>query len=146
MLISQRINRFYGEFGFLSNFHPSPMKFDNRKYPTAEHAYQCAKTSDAGEQNAMAAEKSPGRVKRLGAKCTLKKNWDHMRVQVMTDVVRAKFQQNADLAEQLIGTGDAYLEEGNDWGDTFWGTVDGVGKNVLGNILMQVRTELKQCS
>ena len=63
----------------------------------------------------------------------------------MEDIVRAKFTQNQELKQQLIGTGDAYLEEGNTWHDTCWG-VDlktGEGQNHLGKILMKVRQELK---
>lgn len=39
---------------------------------------------------------------------------------------------------------DEHLEEGNTWGDTIWGTVDGVGENRLGKILMRVRDELNE--
>lgn len=34
------------------------------------------------------------------------------------------------------------LEEGNTWGDRTWGTVDGVGQNLLGHVLMTVRSVL----
>jgi len=30
---------------------------------------------------------------------------------------------------KLLETGDAHLEEGNDWGDRYCGTVHGVGQN-----------------
>lgn len=43
----------------------------------------------------------------------------------------------------MLATGDAYLEEGNTWGDRIWGTVNGSGANRLGVILMQIRAELK---
>ena len=32
----------------------------------------------------------------------------------------------------------------NIWGDHLWGSVNGIGKNWLGRILMQVRAELKE--
>lgn len=54
-------------------------------------------------------------------------------------IVLAKFEQNENLKEKLINTGDAYLEEGNDWGDKIWGTVNGNGSNLLGQILMRIR-------
>lgn len=38
-------------------------------------------------------------------------------------------------------TGNRELIEENTWGDTFWGTVNGVGKNKLGLILMDVRRD-----
>jgi len=56
--------------------------------------------------------------------------------------VRAKFEQNPDLAAKLIATGDEELVEGNTWGDTYWGVCRGVGQNKLGKILMNVRQEL----
>ena len=61
----------------------------------------------------------------------------------MTDIVKAKFEQNEDLQKKLLATEDAYLEEGNTWGDRIWGTVNGVGANNLGEILMNVRKELQ---
>lgn len=57
--------------------------------------------------------------------------------------MREKFTQNTELADKLLATGDAYLEEGNTWGDRIWGTVNGSGANRLGVILMQIRAELK---
>ena len=61
----------------------------------------------------------------------------------MKDIVRAKFSQNEELAKKLLATNDEYLIEGNTWGDRFWGTVNGEGRNQLGIILMQVRDELR---
>ncbi len=39
-----KINSFTGEHGFLSNFHPSLMEWEGISYPTAEHAFQAAKS------------------------------------------------------------------------------------------------------
>ena len=66
----------------------------------------------------------------------------------MRSIVQAKFAQNHDLADKLLSTGDAVLEEGNNWGDRIWGVVweDGrkVGENRLGRILMDTRSRLRQ--
>ena len=62
----------------------------------------------------------------------------------MFDIVRQKFLQHQDLAEKLLATGDGYLEEGTNWGDRYFGVVNGVGENVLGCSLMIVREELKK--
>ena len=43
--------------------------------------------------------------------------------------------------EKLLDTGNAELQEGNNWGDRYWG-VDlktGYGENRLGRIIMKVR-------
>jgi hypothetical protein len=61
----------------------------------------------------------------------------------MKELVRAKFTQHWDLKQKLLETGDEELIEGNTWGDTFWGVFNGTGKNILGQILMEVRNELK---
>lgn len=46
---------------------------------------------------------------------------------------------------EVIGiTIDEHLEEGNTWGDTTWGTVNGIGENRLGRILMKVRKKLQE--
>ncbi len=65
-----------------------------------------------------------------------------IKMSVMAGIVKAKFEQNEELAKKLLATGDAYLEEGNDWGDRIWGTVNGQGANCLGMILMNTREEL----
>ena len=61
----------------------------------------------------------------------------------MYELCKAKFTQNEDLKEKLLATGNDILEEGNTWGDRVWGTVNGVGENRLGKILMRVREELR---
>ena len=61
----------------------------------------------------------------------------------METLVREKFSHNKDLKEMLLETGDAIIEEGNDWNDTFWGVCNGKGENHLGKILMKIREELR---
>jgi hypothetical protein len=47
------------------------------------------------------------------------------------------------MAQRLIQTGDAYLIEGNTWGDQYWGVCDGQGLNSLGLLLMETRLVLQ---
>src|SRR5687768_4035563 len=69
------------------------------------------------------------------------------RVAVMTRCVRAKFTQQPALAQALIDTGNALIEElpGAGGGDRFWEGCKG-GQNQLGKIIMQVRRELREAS
>ena len=60
----------------------------------------------------------------------------------MLEMLRQKFYYDRELYESLLATGDAPLIEGNDWGDTFWGQVNGQGSNMLGVMLMLVREEV----
>ena len=55
--------------------------------------------------------------------------------------MRRKFQIPS-LRDKLIATGDAYIEETNNWGDEFWGVCHGFGENMLGKILMEIRKEI----
>ena len=73
----------------------------------------------------------------------IRADWENVKLRVMYDIVKAKFLQNEKLQAKLLATRDRMLIEGNDWGDTFWGMVDGEGENNLGKILMRVREEIK---
>ena len=56
----------------------------------------------------------------------------------MKDILMAKF-EDVELQRLLYETGDQQLIEGNNWGDRYWGQVNGEGKNRLGELLMEVR-------
>lgn len=136
------ISRFEGEFDFLSNFYPSPVTYLGVTYPTAEHAYQAQKTYDQKEHDRILMAPTPGRAKRIGKTVKCHPSWNTLRVDVMKGVIWSKFSQNPGLGQRLLATGNVTLIEGNVWGDRFWGQVDGFGENMLGKILMEVRTGL----
>ena len=135
------INEFKSEHRFLSNFWPAVVTLDDMEFPTVEHAYVAAKTLDLEKRAEIQKVSTAGQVKRLGRSIELRPDWDDVKLEVMEDLVRQKF-QHPELAELLIATGDQELVEGNTWGDTFWGVCFDVGENHLGLILMKVRDEL----
>lgn len=144
-----KIDSFRGEHAYLSNFYPSPFRWDgtldaisDTLVPTVEHAYQAAKTLDVKWQERILAAETPTQAKKLGRQVPMRKDWDTIKLDVMRKLVRMKFLWHPDLAEKLLATREAELIEGNDWGDRFWGKVAGAGENWLGRILMGVRTEL----
>lgn len=63
----------------------------------------------------------------------------------MLAVVRAKFAQDPVAQQLLLSTGDAVLiEDTYKYGDAIWGAgKDGMGQNLLGQILMHVRKEIR---
>lgn len=136
------ISEFRGEYYFLSNFFNAPVKYDGISYLNNEAAFQAQKTKTREERYAFSLL-DPSAAKRRGRHVDLRDGWDNIRITIMKDIVKAKFSQNEELAEKLLATDDEYLMEGNTWGDRFWGTVNGEGRNQLGIILMQVRNELK---
>lgn len=147
--MAQKISKFRGKYFFLSNFYPCEVEYEGVIYPTVEHAFQAAKTPDLREREMIRALPTPGDAKRRGKHVKLRRDWEGVKVGIMTELVRDKFSRPSSdsarpcLGSMLIGTGNAHLEEGNTWGDRFWGTCDGRGKNILGKILMQVRDELE---
>lgn len=137
----KKINSFSGNFSFLSNFYPSPVTYEGIEYPTVEHAFQAAKSLHPDIRKSIKELKKPGQAKKYGQKITLRPDWEQVKVQVMEDIVRLKF-QDPELKGLLASTKDIELIEGNTWGDTFWGRCRGVGSNHLGYILMKVRDSL----
>lgn len=139
------IDSFRGEYRFLSNFYPSVVPLDGHDYPTVEHAYQAAKFAphDA-RRSTIRVLATPGQTKRMCRRLGKPPdNWEETKVGVMLGLLYKKFSE-PHLASLLVGTGDALLVEGNTWGDTFWGAVDGKGKNMLGVLLHIVRYHLKK--
>jgi ribA/ribD-fused uncharacterized protein len=62
---------------------------------------------------------------------------------VMRRALRAKFEQNPELREQLLATGEAHLIE-HTATDSYWGDGgDGSGLNRLGELLMELRAQLR---
>ena len=137
------IDRFAGDYRFLSNFYPATVVFEGLTYPDVEHAYQSAKTLDMSERRRIAALPTPAEAKHAGEALKYRPDWLQIKYQVMLTCVRDKFTRNPALRTKLLATGDAYLEEGNTWNDQIWGVYQGHGTNWLGKILMQVRDELR---
>ena len=134
----------YGEF---SNFAAFPIRLNGRSWPTVEHYFQAQKFARTDEQHADAIRRanSPMMAARMGRdrKKKLRRDWESVKVSVMREAVLAKFEQHADLRELLLSTGDAKLVEHTER-DDYWGDGgDGSGRNMLGQILMEVRRRLR---
>lgn len=136
------IDSFSGAYHFLSNFSAAEVWLDGMSFPTVEHAYQAAKTFDIRARVKIQHADTPNEAKKLGRKVTLREDWEEVKDEVMYKLLRQKFSQHPTLSQQLVATGDQQLMEGNWWGDRYWGVCRGQGKNMLGVLLMQVRTEI----
>jgi hypothetical protein len=152
-----RIDHFAYEHDFLSNFHTVTVVFEGVAYASTEHAYQAAKTRFVDKRTVFSLEFNPNltasQAKRIGQAVELRDDWEKVKVPIMRDLLLQKFDHHV-LKQRLLKTGDAYLEEGNWWHDTFWGVchhkMEGktcrepehrpFGGNHLGYLLMDVRT------
>src|SRR6185369_11148645 len=113
------------------NFSPAVVEFEGITYAHVEGAYQSSKTLDMNERRRIAAIQDPAEAKRAGRALKYRDDWEQAKFDVMEICVRYKFTHHPELREKLLATGDAVLEEGNNWGDRIWGVVDGVGENRL---------------
>ena len=87
--------------------------------------------------------KRTAEAKKRGRKLDLRPDWEKVKISLMYEICMCKFMQNPTLRDSLLATGNALLVEGNNWGDYFWGKVNGNGENQLGLILMDVREKLR---
>jgi ribA/ribD-fused uncharacterized protein len=131
-------------------------------FPTIEHAFAAAKLNPNGgvhtraevlaEMKVIADTPKPNDAKRLGrrriwnAKPFMRSDWDGIKNNLIRVLIRRKF-ENPELRAKLLATGDVDLFELNTWGDDIWGVVekngDLLGDNMLGQLLMQVRAEIR---
>ena len=132
------------DFGWMSNFAAFPLTIDGRVWPTSEHYFQAQKFADKAVQERIRGTSSPMQAARIGRdrKLTLRRDWESVKVSVMRQALLAKFTQHVELKELLLATGDAKLVEQTE-NDSYWGDGgDGTGKNMLGILLMELRTSL----
>lgn len=134
-----------GEYGCFSNFSPHPIVLKEKTWPTSEHYFQAQKFSGAPDEEEVRQAKSPMVAARMGRsrQRPLRPDWESVKDQIMHEAVLAKFTQHEDLREILLGTGESHVVEHTE-NDRYWGDGgDGRGKNMLGQILMRIREELR---
>src|SRR6266478_9880524 len=138
-----RLNEPYGEF---SNFSPHPIELKGQVWPTSEHYFQAQKFAGTEHEEAVRQAKSQMIAARMGRsrERPLRPDWESVKDDIMREVLRAKFTQHPDLRSLLLKTGDSELIE-HTRNDSYWADGgDGSGKNRLGQLLMELRTELRK--
>ncbi len=132
------------DFGVLSNFAMYEIEVEGKIWPSSEHYFQAQKFTTKTDRDQICSACSPMDAAILGRdrKKTLRKDWEYVKVDVMRKAVLAKFSQHDRLRDILISTGQARLVE-HTLNDSYWGDGgDGKGRNMLGEILMEVREQL----
>ena len=139
-------------YGVFSNLFRRPILFEGRDFPTAEHAYQAGKARKEDVREWILNAPTPGLVAMAAHGLytwDIVPNWSRIKYDRMRRVLRAKFSQHDDLLEVLLSTGDARLVEVasvNNAVNRTWGEVNGKGLNMLGVLLMDLRSELRKKS
>jgi len=133
------------KFGEFSNFAPFPIEVKGRVWPTSEHYFQAQKFVGNGHEETIRQAKSPMIAARLGRSRAhpLRSDWATVKDDAMRQALRAKFSQHPRLTSLLLSTGDATLVE-HTRNDSYWADGgDGTGKNRLGELLMELRAQLR---
>lgn len=145
--------------GPFSNWHPSPFQMDGLDFNCSEQAmmyYKAATFADMAVMEKVLKTRDPKKQKALGR--TVRgfddPTWCSVREEISDRFLLAKFQQNHDLKQILLNTGDKILVEASPF-DAVWGIKMGVneypqildpknwrGLNLLGESLMRVRHQL----
>src|SRR5690625_215642 len=85
----KRIDEFRGRYYFLSNFSHSPLEYKGLVYQNGEAAFQAMKVIDEKRREQFT-NLPPNRAKAKGRNVKLRGDWEHVKEQVMYEVVRAK--------------------------------------------------------
>lgn len=130
-------------YGCFSNFSRHPVEIDGVLWPTSEHFFQAAKFSQEADIEAVRKASTPFAAAQIGRERqrSFRADWDDVRDAVMLRALQAKFTQHADLQEILLSTEGAGLVE-HTRNDRYWADGgDGTGRNMLGRLLEQVRSQ-----
>jgi ribA/ribD-fused uncharacterized protein len=135
------MKEFKGDYRFLSNFWSCKVLFRDIEFNCVEIPYQAAKATTMEDFAYVADSRTPGESKRRSKQIILVENWDSIKVDIMRTLLISKFSDKM-LRAKLMATKPHILEEGNTWGDIFWGISpprSGIGENMLGHLLMEIR-------
>jgi ribA/ribD-fused uncharacterized protein len=159
------ISEFTGKYFFLSNFYK-----EDETGLTNEHRFQAMKAVHPQVSKEILYAPTAREAKRLGRLTALRPDWDDIKRDMMEMTLRHKFEENPELRQKLINTGDEILIEGNNWGDDYWGAISApayrnpnvspqeyelrskawqgkdhvwYGRNELGKLLMKLREEYR---
>ncbi len=129
------------EFG---TFSLHPFTLENKAWPTVEHYYQAMKFEDPGYQETIRLAETPKKARKLGRRRfkRLRKDWRKVKQLYMTRAVYTKCCTHPNITIRLLATNETRLVE-NSLYDYYWGCGrDRRGKNIYGQVLMNVRKKL----
>ena len=141
-IITKGSNIFLAHEKFRKLFHSEIIMSE---YPTNEHFYQACKAKDLEISKWIKNAPTPTLAMKAGRslqKKEIRDDWEKVKVFIMKEGLRVKF-ANENLAIMLLWTGDAVLVEDSPT-DMFWGGSLPGSKNMLGQLLMEVREEIRK--
>lgn len=143
-------------YGWLGNMSPYPIDYEGKTYRTTEALFQCLRFTDFPEvQEEIRSQTSPMSAKMIAKSyVNLIPNYNMCGEEDQKNMalcLQLKVEQHPQLVKDLLDTGTTHIIEdcssrphgtGVIWGAAFqngqW-----IGKNILGNLWMELREELK---
>lgn len=139
-------------YGVFSNLYKREIEFEGQIYITSEHAYQAGKPRKEEVRKWLMDAPSPSLLAMAAHGLyvwDVHPEWSKTKFDRMRKVLQAKFTQHEDLKQLLLSTGNKRLVEVatvDNAVNRLWGEVNGKGKNKLGELLMEVRQEIRESS
>ena len=136
-------------YGVFSNLYRRSILFEGEVFATNEHAYQAGKARKPAVRRWLMEAPSPALLAMAAHGLyywDIAPGWSAAKFDRMRAVLRAKFTQHEDLRNVLLSTGEARLVEVgtvDNEVNRLWGEVNGVGQNMLGEMLTKLRGELR---
>ena len=133
------------EHRWLSNMAYVDITYDGIRFLSTENFYQAMKYQDKIVRMNVATLKPHEAKTYSRANKMTSLVFEEKKLEIMEYAQKQKYSKEP-FKSKLLATGDVLLEEGNWWGDKFWG-VDiktRQGENHLGKIIMKIRDQLKQ--
>lgn len=135
------------EYYVFSNFSAFRLHWFGLDFDTSEHAYQWMKfpNCEAVRQNILAARSAHEAFKYAEQMVAFRQDdWPAKRVDVMREIIKAKFAQHEYVRRKLAQSRGRILIE-DSWRDSFWGWgPHRVGENMLGKLWMELRDEINE--
>lgn len=135
-------------YGFFSNFSPHRIYIKGEMWYTVEHYFQASKFENIGVKNRIKEIKSPMEAAKEGRNRNnkLREDWEAVKDQIMKEALLSKFTQHPKLRKEILLTGNSLIVE-HTKNDYYWGDGgDGSGQNILGKLLMELRSDLQEIS
>ena len=133
------------EFYVLSNFSSFKVLLSNIMFDTSEQAYHWFKFPDYPDvQQEILNARSAHDAFHIAQvnKQYRRSDWDDVKVKIMKQILLAKIQQHHYVYKKLQETNNRMLVE-DSWRDDYWGHGPNKdGKNMLGVLWMEIRSEL----
>lgn len=137
-------------YGAFSNLYRREVVYEGLTFQTSEHAYQAGKARKESVRDWLMAAPSPSLLAMAAHGLyvwDVNPDWTRIKFNRMKEILYAKYTQHKDLQELLLNTGNKRLVEVatvDNAVNRLWGEVNGKGQNKLGELLMEVRTQIRE--